>query len=565
MGQADALYQIENAQVGYRENNGSSNHNNYQKYSPGVPGLEWSQYQAWCMTMQSWCLRQAGLSSLGPVTASTATGYQWYANKGRASAYPAVGAFVFFGPGAGSHVGFVYAYDGTYIYTIEGNTNTNGSAEGDGVYKKVRVRRDDYVYGYGYPAYAEGIVTADPKHAVSGSRYAATASLSLTAGTTAPSTAPWISLIQVQWAATHSSSDENRQTGDTSKDDVARVQDALVKLKFLTKITERGVFNPQDKTAYQNFQKSLGYTGGDADGIPGTTSLVALGNKTQLFQVRDTAGTFKPTLKSATPAAPAKPWVWADVGSVKGDKYTDEPGSVQIVRNALNKEFKTSITSTTWDSALVALYAKWQKSLGYSGSDADGYTGKTSLTKLATKYGFDIHGNFPDAPASTPGAISPSQVLFTRDNGGAIDVEDTVRKACAAQGYTFSQAWVNGYRTAMSRESAGDPNACNTYDLNAINPPGYSSVHDYGNNGVFGPSFNGGLVKFQCSRGAWQCIPQTFATNHAPGTSLSIYDRVASCAASMKYVVTNYGVAKDGSNLASRVQQFDPNRSPKGY
>lgn len=155
--QALQVINVALGEVGYREGS-----NNYQKYSPAVPGLEWSQNQPWCQTFQSWCFQQAGLKSLAPVTASCAAAVQWYMDRGRWSWYPAVGGMVLYGPGGGSHVGLVYAFDATYIYTIEGNTDGSGGAEGDGVYTRQRVRRDDYVYGYGYPAYSEGILSADP-------------------------------------------------------------------------------------------------------------------------------------------------------------------------------------------------------------------------------------------------------------------------------------------------------------------------------------------------------------------------------------------------------------------
>lgn len=41
-------------------------------------------------------------------------------------------------------------------------------------------------------------------------------------------------------------------------------------------------------------------------------------------------------------------------------------------------------------SETVAAYAKWQKKLGYTGSDADGIPGKSSLTKLGKRHGFDV-------------------------------------------------------------------------------------------------------------------------------------------------------------------------------
>lgn len=42
---------------------------------------------------------------------------------------------------------------------------------------------------------------------------------------------------------------------------------------------DSGVFDAKTKTAYAGWQKSLGYTGNDANGVPGMTSLTALGNK----------------------------------------------------------------------------------------------------------------------------------------------------------------------------------------------------------------------------------------------------------------------------------------------
>lgn len=42
------------------------------------------------------------------------------------------------------HVGIIYKIDDKYIYTIEGNTNSGGSREGDGVYKKKRELRKVY-------------------------------------------------------------------------------------------------------------------------------------------------------------------------------------------------------------------------------------------------------------------------------------------------------------------------------------------------------------------------------------------------------------------------------------
>lgn len=154
---------IAKAEVGYHEGRSGGSWNNIQKYSKEVPGMAWSDGQAWCQTFQSWVFMKAGHADLAPRTASCLEAVRWFKDRGRFSQYPAIGAQVFFGPGGGSHVELVYAYDKDYAYTIGGNTNDNGSAEGDGVYLKKRERRSSYTYGYGYPAYPEGIQSADPE------------------------------------------------------------------------------------------------------------------------------------------------------------------------------------------------------------------------------------------------------------------------------------------------------------------------------------------------------------------------------------------------------------------
>lgn len=180
----------------------------------------------------------------------------------------------------------------------------------------------------------------------------------------------------------------------------------------------------------------------------------------------------------------------------------------------------------------------------------------------------------PPPPVNTSGWVASSAindktgVSFARYTAGGT-VAQWIAAACTARGITDPTAinyWVKGYTTAISRESSGDANACNTNDSNDVTPPGYSQVADYGT-GYGNPSgnLNGRLVNYQCSRGVAQCIPQTFAANHCPGTSSMIYDPVANIAASMGYVRAQYGVSADGHDLASKVQQFDPSRPPKGY
>src|SRR3954470_8271502 len=61
---------------------------------------------------------------------------------------------------------------------------------------------------------------------------------------------------------------------------------ALVKLGYLARTyAGDGSFGTTTVAAYSRWQKSLGYTGADANGIPGQTSLTKLGKQTGLFTV----------------------------------------------------------------------------------------------------------------------------------------------------------------------------------------------------------------------------------------------------------------------------------------
>lgn len=97
---------------------------------------------------------------------------------------------------------------------------------------------------------------------------------------------------------------------------------------------------------------------------------------------------------------PSKPKV--DLSLVASAARTD-PGAKQghvtymtgtnLVEDALVKEgflSKTYAHDGSFGSTTVAAYKKWQLKLGYTGSDADGIPGMTSLKKLGAKHGFDV-------------------------------------------------------------------------------------------------------------------------------------------------------------------------------
>ncbi len=107
-------------------------------------------------------------------------------------------------------------------------------------------------------------------------------------------TLPYVSFAQVNAAALGAAGVWS-QGKDTSKDDVLLVQKALKKLVGLDYSSGPGIFGPKTKAAYKKYQKSLGYTGNDADGVPGPTSLKKLGEASGLFKVNDFLTVSKPS------------------------------------------------------------------------------------------------------------------------------------------------------------------------------------------------------------------------------------------------------------------------------
>lgn len=150
VGTFNGLKAVLQAEVGYHEGRSGDHWNNMEKYAPLVPELSWAQGQPWCAVFTTWAYRTARVKEgTFAVTASVEAAMNWYKAKGRWSEKPSLGAQVIYG--GHIHTGIVIAFDDTTITTIEGNTNDNGSAEGDGVYVKTRNRFSDFVTGYGSP------------------------------------------------------------------------------------------------------------------------------------------------------------------------------------------------------------------------------------------------------------------------------------------------------------------------------------------------------------------------------------------------------------------------------
>lgn len=105
---------------------------------------------AWCMAFVYWCVQQAtgDLGLINPLVRTGGCMRQWNETacfKTTTDPQPGDIFIMDLGGGAG-HTGFVVDVTPTTIRTVEGNTNDNGSANGDGVY--MRERRRDRIKGY---------------------------------------------------------------------------------------------------------------------------------------------------------------------------------------------------------------------------------------------------------------------------------------------------------------------------------------------------------------------------------------------------------------------------------
>lgn len=143
------IVEIAKTQVGFRE--GPHNDTKYGTWY-GLPN------QPWCAMFVSWCARQAGVPKdilRNCAIAAPDDGYFSIPYYDGADYTPQTGDLFF--TKTFSHVGLVYYVDGEYCYTIEGNTNLDGSNEGIGVFIRTR-KISDYYFGvpdYNYKSQQE--------------------------------------------------------------------------------------------------------------------------------------------------------------------------------------------------------------------------------------------------------------------------------------------------------------------------------------------------------------------------------------------------------------------------
>ncbi len=112
-------------------------------------------HEPWCAMFISYCAAKTSNDDIIPRYASCVDGVSWFKARGLFNSTPAVGAIVFYGENGGTHTEIVETVSDSNITTIGGNTNNDGSANGDGVYRRVVSRGSSRIYGYGHPNYLE--------------------------------------------------------------------------------------------------------------------------------------------------------------------------------------------------------------------------------------------------------------------------------------------------------------------------------------------------------------------------------------------------------------------------
>lgn len=138
--------QIAQSKEGVREQTGNNDGPEVEAYLKAV-GL--GKGYSWCMAFVVWCYDQAAqqLGVKNPLVRTGGCMKQWNETTCKKTSDPQVGDIFIMdlGKGAG-HTGIVTQVRGEVVDTIEGNTNSNGSANGDGVY--IRSRNVSRIKGF---------------------------------------------------------------------------------------------------------------------------------------------------------------------------------------------------------------------------------------------------------------------------------------------------------------------------------------------------------------------------------------------------------------------------------
>ena len=261
MATAAELLKVAAKEIGVREGRDSNgNWNNRVKYNDWYanhPSIKNPVFRttAWCAVFVSWVANQVGmLGTAIPMHAWTPSGLSWFRTRGlvtQGKGAKAGDVFYIYYPSKGrvAHVGFVERVDGNYIYTIEGNTNTSGSSQGNGVYRLKRKITSNLYFCH-------------PNYKSSGSASSGVGSK------------PKVSLADLHVAIEKDPPKKDQST--TSWADVYPIEAALANEGLLAASRVDGHWGTATIEAYTRWQRRLGYKGRYADGVPPKTATGSL-------------------------------------------------------------------------------------------------------------------------------------------------------------------------------------------------------------------------------------------------------------------------------------------------
>lgn len=143
MSDVNNLVTIAQKQVGVRET--TQNRGTQVEIFLNAVGLDYSggytyPGYSWCAAFVKWCMGQAGIKTPGmnAMAASCQNENLVYSGGVWHKALQAGDVFTIYSTVAGRivHCGICVELQGDDLHTVEGNTNDNGSSNGDGVYEK---------------------------------------------------------------------------------------------------------------------------------------------------------------------------------------------------------------------------------------------------------------------------------------------------------------------------------------------------------------------------------------------------------------------------------------------
>lgn len=222
-----------------------------------------------------------------------------------------------------------------------------------------------------------------------------------------------------------------------------------------------------------------------------------------------------------------------------GGIFGDISGAIGDVSHAVSSAARGAVDAAKFTASLMADPAKAVKDLFGDAMDKAGSTPGQASQWLDTVK--SLPGKIVDSVVqqaeSWVGLHKQSAAGQYSQFKGSPDLMGWIASAERTAG--VGPGWTPGLMTLIGRESGGNPNATNDWDVNAQNG--------------------------DPSRGLMQTIGSTFEANRDKSLPDNIFDPIANIVAGIHYIQSTYGVSADGSNLSSNVQQADPNRAPKGY